>query len=200
MNPMAAEDKNPGDPAGIQRFVRDLRYQRHRFRQFVGISFLILLTGVGQPRPQWYLPGLLLALVGIAVRLWASGHVKKNKVLATDGPYAFVRHPLYVGNHLIMAGFCLASGLWWSFALWAAIGLYFYPQTIRHEDRKLAALFPGQWEPWAERTWALIPRLTPYRSGPAAEWSLRQSLRQNGEPIIAALLVLCLYVLYLRLP
>jgi len=196
---MAIENKAV-DPTGIRRFARDLRYNRHRFRQFIGIAFLILVTGVGASRPAWYLPGVVLAVLGIVIRLWASGHVKKDKVLATTGPYAFVRHPLYVGNHLIMAGFCLASGLWWSFILWLAIALYFYPQTIRHEDRLLARLFPGQWEPWAQRTRALIPRLTPYPSGQAAEWSFRQSLRKNGEPIIAALLLLCLYLLYLRLP
>jgi len=197
---MASDDRSAGDRAGIKRFVRDLRYNRHRFRQFTGIAFLILMTAVGQPRPAWYLPGALLTVLGIIVRLWASGHVKKDKVLATTGPYAFVRHPLYVGNHLVMLGFCLASGLWWSFVLWLFISFYFYPQTIRHEDRLLARLFPGQWEPWAERTRALIPRVTPYQSGQTADWSFRQSLRKNGEPIIAALLLLCLYLLYTRLP
>lgn len=197
---MAAEDNNPTDSAGLKRLLRDLRYNRHRFRQFTGISFLILVTILGQPRADWYLAGAVLTVIGVAIRLWASGHVKKDKVLATTGPYAFVRHPLYVGNHLIMLGFCLASGLWWSFLLWLCIALYFYPQTIRHEDGLLGRLFPGQWEPWAQRTRALIPSLTPYPSGQTGEWSLRQSLRKNGEPIIAALLLLCLYVLYLRLP
>lgn len=197
---MATPDKTAGDRAGIRRFIRDLRYNRYRFRQFIGIAFLILVTALGQPRATWYPPGVLLAVIGIVIRLWASGHVKKDKVLATTGPYAFVRHPLYVGNHLIMAGFCLASGRWWSFVLWLFIALYFYPQTIRHEDRLLARLFPGQWEPWAARTRALVPRLTPYPSGQRAQWSFRQSLRKNGEPIIAALLLVCLYVLYLRLP
>lgn len=196
---MATENKAV-DPTGIRRFAHDIRYKRHRFRQFIGLAFLILVTGVGQPRAAWYLPGVVLAVLGIAIRLWASGHVKKDKMLATTGPYAFVRHPLYVGNHLIMAGFCLASGLWWSFVLWLFIAFYFYPQTIRHEDQFLARLFPGQWEPWAQRTRALIPRLTPYPSGQTAAWSFRQSLRKNGEPIIAALLLLFLYLLYLRLP
>jgi len=44
-----------------------------------------------------------------------------------------------------------------------------------------------------------MPRLRPYRSGQTSEWSFMQSLKQNGEPIIAALLLLCLYILYRRL-
>ncbi|MFL6621821.1 MAG: methyltransferase family protein [Sulfurifustaceae bacterium] len=193
--------KTLSERIGLKRFVHDLKYNRHRSRQFVGIAFLILLTTVGAPTDaRAYVVGLVLAVLGIAVRLWASGHVKKDKVLATTGPYAYVRHPLYVGNHLITFGFCLASGLWWSFIVWLALALFYYPQTIQHEDRLLARLFPGQWEAWSKETRALIPRITPYQSGQRSEWSFAQSLRQNGEPIIAALLILFLSILYNRLP
>ncbi len=197
---MSAEPKSIVSNLGLQKFIKDIQHNRRRFRQFIGIMFLILLTIVGQPIAAWFVPGVVIAGLGIAVRLWASGHVKKDKVLATTGPYAYVRHPLYVGNHLLALGFCLASGLWWSLPVWILIGLFFYPQTIRYEDKLLARLFPGEWEPWSQRTRALIPRLTPYKPGGRGEWSFTQSLRQNGEPIIASLLVLFLYLLYLRLP
>lgn len=198
---MSAPSPSLAERIGLRKFLHDIRYQRRRFRQFVGIAFLILLTAAGAPKPAWFWPGVAFAVLGIAVRLWASGHVKKDKELAVTGPYAFVRHPLYVGNHLITLGFCLASGLWWSFPAWIALGLYFYPQTIRDEDRLLARLFPDEWPRWAQQVRALIPRLTPYRAGgAAAPWSLRVSLRRNGEPIIAALLLLFLYLLSVRLP
>jgi protein-S-isoprenylcysteine O-methyltransferase Ste14 len=194
---MQLEGKKLSERIGLTRFVRDLRYNRHRTRQLVGISFLILLTIVGVPtNADIYFLGVAVATLGIAVRMWASGHVKKDKMLATNGPYAYVRHPLYVGNHLITFGFCLASGLWWSFLVWIALGIFYYPQTIAHEDKLLARLFPDDWEAWSKETRALIPRLRPYRSGQDSEWSFRQSLRQNGEPIIAALLFLGLYILY----
>lgn len=186
---------------GWRQFLENLRKNRHRYRQFLGIMLLILFTILGAPTLGWmYAAGATLAGLGIATRLWASGHVKKDKVLATTGPYAFVRHPLYVGNHLIMFGFSFASGLWWSFVVTVLFCLWAYPQTIRHEDRQLRMLFPDQWERWAGRTRALIPRLTPYASDERGEWSFRQSLRANGEPVIAALLALCLFFLYARLP
>jgi protein-S-isoprenylcysteine O-methyltransferase Ste14 len=196
---MQTESQSVVKRTGLARLIYDLKHNRRRFRQFLGIMFLILVTVVGTPDrfpAELYVIGATLAVIGIAIRLWASGHVKKDKVLATTGPYAYVRHPLYVGNHLIMVGFCLASGLWWSFIVYIAFSLYFYPQTIRHEDSVLQRLFPGQWEPWAKETRALIPRLTPYRSGETAQWSFKQSLRANGEPIIAAFLVWFLYILY----
>jgi protein-S-isoprenylcysteine O-methyltransferase Ste14 len=197
---MSAEHKPVISGVGFKRFIQEIQHSRHRFRQFLGIMLLILFTIVGKPIWSWFLPGLVVIALGIAVRLWASGHVKKDKELATTGPYAYVRHPLYVGNHLLTFGFCLASGLWWSYPLWIVFGFLFYPQTIRDEDRQLAQLFPQEWPAWRKGTRALIPRLTPYSSEKHGEWSFRQSLRRNGEPIIAALLLLCVYFLYVRLP
>jgi protein-S-isoprenylcysteine O-methyltransferase Ste14 len=173
-------------------------FDQQRWRQYLGVAFLILLVILGEPKSVLFYAGALLVLLGIAARLWASGHVKKNKVLATTGPYAYVRHPLYVGNHLIAVGYCLASALWWSFFVWVAIALTFYPQAIRDEDRRLAQRFPAEWSEWSGKTKALIPRLSPYAGGDNA-WSFSQSMRVNGEPLIAGLLVGGLIVLHQRL-
>jgi protein-S-isoprenylcysteine O-methyltransferase Ste14 len=189
---------------GLQKLAHDLVHRRYRFRQFVGVGFLFVLTFLGKPGELGALgktlfwSGAGFAVLGMLVRLWASGHVKKDKSLATTGPYGYVRHPLYVGNHLITLGFCLASGLWWSFPAWAVIGLFFYPGTIAHEDEVLHRLFGKSWEDWRARTRALIPRLTPYSPDQKGEWSLAQS-QHNGEPLIITILVLCLAYLSLGL-
>lgn len=190
---------------GLQKLAHDLSHRRYRFRQFVGIAFLFVLTFMGAPGKlgelgRWlYYAGVVLTIPGMLIRLWASGHVKKDKALATSGPYGYVRHPLYVGNHLITFGFCLASGLWWSLPAWLVIGLIFYPGTIKHEDAVLHRLFGKSWEDWRARTHALIPRLTPYKPGETGEWSFSQSLRVNGEPVIILILVLCLFFLSIGL-
>jgi protein-S-isoprenylcysteine O-methyltransferase Ste14 len=183
---------------GFERFLHDIRHRRDRYRQFIGIMFIILVSAAGAPISGAFTAGSLFVVLGIAVRMWASGHIKKDKVLATDGPYAYVRHPLYVGNILLGIGFCLASGLWWSIVLFVGILLLFYPQAIRREDEKLHRLFGENWQIWRNNTRALIPKLrVEGRSG--GDWSFYQSVRQNGEPIIALILLLCLYFLYLKL-
>ena len=190
---------------GLQKLAFDLVHRRYRFRQFVGIAFLFVLTFMGAPEKLedlgklLYYLGVAIAIPGMLIRLWASGHVKKDKSLATSGPYAYVRHPLYVGNHLITFAFCLASGLWWSLPAWLVIGLIFYPGTIKHEDEVLQRLFGKDWTDWRAGTRALIPRLTPYKPGEKSEWSFSQSLRVNGEPIIIGILVGCLYFLSIGL-
>lgn len=189
---------------GLQKLGHDLVHRRYRFRQFVGIGFLFVLTFLGNPGEfgrsgrDMFILGAVFALLGMLIRLWASGHVKKDKVLTTTGPYGFVRHPLYVGNHLITLGFCIASGLWWSFLAWGVIALFFYPGTIAHEDEVLQRLFGQSWERWRAVTRALIPRLTPYQPGAKGEWSFAQSWH-NGEPLIIAILVLCLAYLSITL-
>lgn len=183
---------------GVQRFLHDIRHRRDRYRQFIGIAFVVLVTVAGHPTPGFFWAGAVLVSCGIAVRLWASGHIKKNKILATDGPYQYVRHPLYVGNILLGCGFCLSSGLWWSGPMFIFILLIFYPQAIKREDDKLHHLFKEDWEIWREKTPALLVRLTgTYK--PGGHWSFWQSLRQNGEPVIALFLFACLYYLFIRL-
>ena len=183
---------------GLRKLLHDIRYRRDRYRQFIGIAFLLLVTAAGNPKMVLYWPGLLVAVAGMTVRLWASGHIKKDKVLATDGPYGYVRHPLYVGNILLGIGFSLACGLWWAFPLFIVILIAFYPQAIKSEDEKLRQLFTEEWENWRMHTLALIPRFKP-GGNPGGSWSFYQSLRQNGEPIIALILLACLYYLFLKL-
>lgn len=183
---------------GVQRFIHDIRYRRDRYRQFIGIAFVVLVTVAGHPMAALYWTGAVVACSGIAVRLWASGHIKKNKALANDGPYQYVRHPLYVGNILLGCGFCLASGLWWSGPFFIMILLVFYPQAIRREDEKLHNLFKEDWERWRKQTPALLPRLR-WTYKPGGSWSFWQSLRQNGEPVIALFLCACLYYLFIKL-
>jgi protein-S-isoprenylcysteine O-methyltransferase Ste14 len=184
---------------GLKKFFHDIRHRRERFRQFVGIAFVVLVSATGQPERPLFFVGAVLACLGIAMRLWSSGHIKKNKVLATDGPYAYVRHPIYVGNITLGFGFSIASGLWWSLPLLILILLAFYPHAIRKEDEKLHRAFGEEWERWQKNTRALIPRLVSHGPAQRGNWSFIQSLRQNGEPIIDLFLLFWLYFLSMGL-
>jgi hypothetical protein len=184
---------------GLERFLNDIRYHRDRYRQFIGISFVILVSVTGKPKELMFFPGVAFIFLGIGMRLWSSGHIKKNRALATDGPYTFVRHPIYVGNIMLGFGFALASSLWWGIPLLILILLTFYPHAIHREDENLHRRFKREWEQWRKETPALIPRISRYRNAQHGEWSFIQSLRQNGEPIIALFLLFWVYFLSLGL-
>ena len=183
------------DVHGIQKIILHLRYHEQS-RQWFAVLFVLLVSLLGTMSPATFVAGVIIAALGEAIRMWASGHVKKNRVLATDGPYAYVRHPLYVGNILLLVGFSLASNLWWSWLLMGFLLLFYYPPTIAYEDDKLHNIFGEEWEKWSKDIHALIPTFKNRAGSTSSEWSFKQSLMQNGEPVIVAYLVMCLYFLY----
>ena len=193
---MARTDSLP-EAQGIHKLIRNLRHHEAS-RQWFAVLFVLLVSLLGEPQQIPFIVGAGIAAVGTLIRLWASGHVMKNKELATDGPYAYVRHPLYVGNILLLVGFSLASSLWWSDLLMFALVLFYYPPTIAYEDNKLHNFFGEAWEEWSKTTHALLPTFgqRTSSSGQSSSWSFKKSLVQNGEPVIVIYLIGCLYLLY----
>ena len=194
---MSRTDSLP-ETTGLNKYIRKLRYHEAS-RQWFAVLFVLLVSWLGRPVPELLYAGTVIIVVGEAIRMWASGHVKKNKVLATDGPYAYVRHPLYVGNILLVAGYSLASGLWWSPILMIALLLFYYPPAISYEDGKLHDYFGEQWENWSHNIHPLIPSFRNRAGSTSSHWSLKQSMMQNGEPVIVAYLAWCLYLLYAKI-
>ena len=119
---MGRRTKDLPELTGIAHIIREMRY--HEFsRQAIGILLIAVYGWWAAPSEELFWPGAAIALVGIVFRLYASGYVMKNKELATSGPYALVRHPLYTGNILMLVGYSLANGQLWpwlvgAFFLW----------------------------------------------------------------------------------
>jgi len=183
------------EATGIHKLIRSLRYHEAS-RQWFAVLFVLLVSWLGDTNLTLLYAGAAVAAVGELIRMWASGHVKKNKELATDGPYAYVRHPLYVGNILILVGYSVASNMWWSFVLMAFLLWFYYPPAISYEDNKLKKIFGEQWIEWSQNIHALVPTFSSKSGSASSNWSFKQSLMKNGEPVIAIYLLACLYLLY----
>jgi len=191
---MSRSDSLP-EATGIQKLIRTFRYHEAS-RQWFAVLFVLLVSWLGNTNLTLLYAGAAVAAVGELIRMWASGHVKKNKELATDGPYAYARHPLYVGNILILVGYSVASNTWWSFLLMAFLLWFYYPPAISYEDNKLKNIFGEQWVEWSQNIHALIPTFKSKSGSASSDWSFKQSLMKNGEPVIAIYLLACLYLLY----
>lgn len=156
----------------------------------VGVAVLLL----ARPSPAWLAAGLPLALAGEVVRIWASGHIEKTRCLATGGPYAHSRNPLYLGSLLIALGLAAACASPW---VVLAVGVYFlvfYPSVIREEAAFLAQRFPAEYAEWAAAVPLFWPRFLP--GGPRRSRFDWGRVRLNREwraaaalPLITALLV-----------
>jgi protein-S-isoprenylcysteine O-methyltransferase Ste14 len=121
-------------------------------------------------------------MAGLLVRAWAAGHLAKNQTLATSGPYAWVRNPLYLGTLTVAAGLAIASLRWELAVLFGAVfGLVYFP-VIAQEEQHLRSLFPG-FRQYAERVPLLLPRGRRLRSTDR----FRMSLYLRNEEYNAAL-------------
>ncbi len=184
---------------GPAHALRELRYHEAS-RQVLAIVLIAIFALISQPTVKLLWIGTTLIALGTALRLYASGFIIKNEQLATYGPYALVRHPLYTGNILIIIGFSVSSGIWWTAFLALNFFWFYYPTAIEYEDRKLNRIFSAAWESWSARTPALIPTLSNLGAVSEGSWSFSKSSRQNGEPIIVVYILVCLAYVAWQLP
>ena len=190
--------------SGIKHHIREMRY--HEFsRQSIGIilvSVFCLETSSNSIIPYASNFAISLILLGLATRMYASGFVLKNKELSTTGPYAFMRHPLYTGNIMILIGLCLINGFFWSFVTAFIFLWFYYPTAIEYEDRKLKSLFPDTWEEWASMTPALMPKMDLngkiFSRLDLRSWSLKKSLVANYEPVIVVYVLVWVFIVLQR--
>lgn len=145
------------------------------FIKLIGSSLIIylpLLTG-GFIAAPFFLPslitafiGLILCFFGIIIMMRArqflgknwSGNVilQKEHLIIKDGPYKYVRHPMYSGDLLAMFGSAIIVGqifgIVWT--LFCASGLI---MKIKKEEKLLAGKFPDDYSFYKQQTKMLIP-------------------------------------------
>ena len=138
-----------------------------RARLPLGFVTAALYLAFARPSRDMLVAGALVAGLGVLVRAWAAGHIRKNDRLATSGPYAHTRNPLYFGSFLIACGFALAAH-WALLAVVAVFWLAIYGPTIQRERVKILAMFPDSYPAFERNVPAFLPRLTPWRDGPDA--------------------------------
>ena len=113
------------------------------------------------PTPRLFTSGVAVALTGELIRMWAAGHLEKNKRLATGGPYRWTRNPLYLGSLLVGAGFALATGRLVLLVVVAVLFTAVYVPVMRREEAHLGQVFPADYAVLAERVplfWPRAPR------------------------------------------
>lgn len=189
---MSHRTKDLPPRSGLLHAIRELRYHEVA-RQLLAVVLILLYTLTAEPTMLLVSVGAPIAILGALVRLYASGFIMKNSELASHGPYALVRHPLYTGNILVVVGLAIANGGWWALPLAAVFFWFYYPTAIEYEDRKLHRIFGEKWERWAASVPALIPNFRNMRGLTEGEWSFSKSFKKNGELFIAAYVFVCIY-------
>lgn len=100
--------------------------------------------------------GVILIIIGSLIRLWARGHFVKGK-LFTTGPYAIVRHPLYLGSSLIMIGVLCILNSWLNWFIIIPMIILFHGASILYEENRLNKRFGLEWFEYKHSVPAIIP-------------------------------------------
>ncbi len=142
-----------------------------------GIAYLIW----ARPALLTLIVGAAIALVGVLIRAWASGHIVKNKVLAVTGPYAHTRNPLYFGSFLIGAGFAIAAH-WGLLLVVIGFWLLVYAPTMERERLNIRERFPEAYDRYSENVPAFVPRVIPWKDDDAEPGGFSAALyMRHGE-------------------
>lgn len=167
-------------------------------RQLLTFAAVLALLWVADPWPPTYVTGCALAAIGIWIRAWGCGHLRKNLEVTTSGPYAYVRNPLYLGTLLIAAGGILAAGSarMPSLLAWAVLAplflVYFFliymPKKRRIEGGRLEDRYAAEFEEYNRTVPELLPSLRRYPKATRRPWSW-STFRDNHELGLDLLLV-----------
>ena len=149
-----------------------------RIRVPLGFVFAALYAWLARPTPGSILAGLAISATGLAIRAYASGYVDKNERLATTGPYAYTRNPLYLGSIIMAAGFALAARSWVIGAVLLVMFLAIYLPVIRGEEKFLRQRFP-EFAEYERQVPRLLPRVLISSShGGVFSWDLYRQHRE----------------------
>ena len=155
-----------------------------RWRVPLGFGLAVLYLLLARPAPKLLLCGAALAFAGLLLRAWAAGHLSKNQRLATGGPYAYTRNPLYLGSAVMGLGGALAGRSWLVGGAFAVLFVLVYWPVMQREARFLLGEFPDTFESYARQVPLFFPRLSPFRGGDERfDWRL---YRRNREYEAAA--------------
>ena len=145
--------------------MRRLR-KRLRPRLLAAYALAVGLVWSARPGVASMLAGLAVVTVGEGIRLWATGYLHKTESLTVAGPYAYVRHPLYLGTLLIGTGFAIMAQTLLALAVWAVFVLgyfgYYMPYKNRIEGARLEELFGDDFRRYAVAVPRLAPRMYAY--------------------------------------
>ncbi|MFM9903001.1 MAG: methyltransferase family protein [Pyrinomonadaceae bacterium] len=146
--------------AAADKMVKFDKRFLQRIRIPLGFLFAIIFIIFSRPAPVPLAVGGVVAFIGVAIRAWASGHIRKASKLAVSGPYAYTRNPLYVGSFILGVGFCIASGVWWLALLFIGLFLGIYLPVMRVEVDDIRRIFGADFDEYEQNVPMFIPRLT----------------------------------------
>lgn len=166
-----------------------IRQLAQRIRVPAGFVLAPLLFISARPTPATLAAGAFAAVIGLGIRAWASGHLRKNQEMTTSGPYAHTRNPLYLGTFLLGIGVAVGGGALWFIGLFVALYLLIYVPVMIAEADTMRELFPEEYEHYSKQVPLFVPRFSPYGTHSSSSYAaqFKRSSWRSGRGFDASL-------------
>lgn len=153
-------------------------------RRRVTLGFVVgaLVFWLAQPNMKTLVTGVPVAIMGEALRVWASGHLNKSREVTSSGPYRWLAHPLYVGSSMMGLGLAIAAG---SALAALLVGLYLaatVTAAIKREEAFLRRTFADRYDRYRRGERASAPERD-------RRFSFSQALANREHRAIAGLAI-----------
>lgn len=151
----------------------DIPQKIFEIRSYTPIPFILLMLVYAHPTVVSLAAGFILALFGEAVRLWGvsvagtetrtTGRVGGTH-LFVDGPFGYVRNPLYLGNIAMYVGVGIMANALMPYLVLFALGFFLlqYRLIVTKEEEYLLTTFGDEYTRYVQHVPRFVPRLTQY--------------------------------------
>ena len=171
------------------------RFFVHTRKLLGGLGLLALLSLV-RPSP-WFWIGLAVSLIGAAAQWWCFACIMTSQELAVNGPYRYVRNPMYLARYVLFLGLLLTLDptrpwRWLTPVVYTLFYLFFMHNRVRREERKLTPIFGESYQRYLARVPRFVPAWKPYPGGRTWHWNPAAFQRNHGLRNMTAMLAVYL--------
>jgi protein-S-isoprenylcysteine O-methyltransferase Ste14 len=153
-----------------------------RWRVRLSYPLALAVLALARPTPRGILCGASVGAIGLLVRAWAAGYLRKQEVLTVTGPYAHTRNPLYFGSAILALGAAIATCAWPPALILCTYFALFYSVAMRREEQELRLQHGAAFDEYARAVPLFLPHVTPAKlsAGSPSSFSFTQ-YRKNRE-------------------
>ncbi|MFO7839543.1 MAG: isoprenylcysteine carboxylmethyltransferase family protein [Desulfosalsimonadaceae bacterium] len=173
------------------RKIRKL-FLKLRYPLFLA-ALLLVLTRLD---PRWFLPGLLVSVLGELFQVWCFATIKTQKKLTREGPYMFMRNPMYIGRFFLLFGMLMMTGNPWIPGVFVLLYYFYMTNRVRREEEKLQQIFGADYDAYCQSVNRYLPTLSAFRPEKltAVSW---ESFFQNNAHWNMLLVIGCYIILFI---
>ncbi len=197
-------NQQSSSPIGNIQLPADLGEKLFRLRDYTPIPLIIMMLWLAHPFVLSVTVGLIMVVVGELLRVYAVsfiGGVSRTRTESTggnvisEGPFAYTRNPLYIGNFLISVGFAVYSGSILVILLTIGLFVFQYHHIVNYEEGLLMARFGTPYDEYMRRVPRWLPSHVPALDDLKWPESFTPAIRSEKRTLTAiALMIVALLI------